>query len=1414
MKSLNLRFCLILGITLAVVAGTVHIIHAFQVRRHADFFLEQADAALAEKDVPRAIANYDRYLKLEPNDPDAVAGLGMVLADAAADQRAFHTLEKAIRLDPSRNDVRRRLVEVTLRMNRFSDAKAHLDQLLKAAPDDAQLVGYLGRCQAADQQYLEAAASFKKAIQNDPTEIEHYLYLVALLEQRPEAFAGDTAWQTENADFWMDRLADANGASAPAQFARAQYRLGKDQFEGALADARKTLELEPQASRAMLVEAECLSKLERYDEARQAAQRALDLAPKDPQAYTTLAGIELSQKRTEEAIGWLKKGIQSVEGRSMIPVQLIQVLIDLDRNDEAAEVASTLENQEYPRPIVEFLHARIAYNQGRWQAAKDRLSGIRAEVAAAKELAPEVELWLGKTFERLGDSQEALKSYRQAISANPNYAPARAALAELLGRTGRHQESADELRNLAGVQGNTLGLQLQMTRQLLLKNLASPASQRDWAALEQALNNLKTASEDAVAISLLEAEMLIARSRSDEAEKVLLAAREKHPKEAAVWATLVEMADRRGDHEQAGKLLDEASQSAGDAVVLRLAKASHLLAAPEPAADLADQLTALAADADKFTPDQRLLLWRGLTQAALAASQPQSAEKIARMAIDAAPNDLSLNELAFRAAVQLKDAQLVASRLKAIQSIEGEGPLWHYAQALWFLQRSEKATPEDYTEARKHLAEAGKLRTDWASVSLLMATIDDQQGDAAAACQSYLHAIELGVADTQIIRRAVELLYNQEQFAQAGELLKRLEERPLPATEENDRLKSQILGRLDQFEEALEPARRVAAESKDSRDHLWLGQILAVLGFRQKAAGHEPEAADLLSQAETAMRRAQELDPAAPGPWIALIQTFVRADRREDAERVMEELAKSTAAGGSPRALADGYLLLGQQEKAAEFLEAALEKSPSDVALIRTMADFCIRTGRPQLAESGLAAIVAGKVEATPEDVTWCRRVLALALKNRGTFPDLQEALKLIDANLAADPKSLLDRRTKAILLSGHPQRAKRQQAVEILEELANSPDSNEETRLILVGLYAAEGRWERAVPHLRVMSSPQALRMYIGHLIQSDALDEAERRLRQLTQLAPDDFATFALATELRFRRGQFDEVLQDITTRHDQPAGAAETLPLTEMLNGLADRLDTSNASALAQQFREKANSLLQGIPAENAKAQASSVVLLLARSGEWRQSLDTLQKAVPDLPVPELGQVASALATQFKGNSEALAQLHSIVQSALTAHGRVVPLLQALVWVADAQGNYSDVESLYREIVKADPKNVVALNNLAEVLALTGRNPREALELIEQAIAAAGPISAFLDTRATVYRALGEPDKAVRDMQTVIVDSLKPNALVRLALAYAQQNNLPEAAKALAQARQLAFNPDQLHPLERDDYAALQKLLPTTP
>ena len=78
-----------------------------------------------------------------------------------------------------------------------------------------------------------------------------------------------------------------------------------------------------------------------------------------------------------------------------------------------------------------------------------------------------------------------------------------------------------------------------------------------------------------------------------------------------------------------------------------------------------------------------------------------------------------------------------------------------------------------------------------------------------------------------------------------------------------------------------------------------------------------------------------------------------------------------------------------------------------------------------------------------------------------------------------------------------------------------------------------------------------------------------------------------------------------------------------------------------------------------------------------------------------------------------------------------------------------------------------NVVVLNNLAVLLALQGVKLDESLTIINHAIEIAGPISAMLDSRASVYTAMDRPRQALKDLDDAMSDGETPVHLFHQAL-----------------------------------------------
>jgi predicted Zn-dependent protease len=121
----------------------------------------------------------------------------------------------------------------------------------------------------------------------------------------------------------------------------------------------------------------------------------------------------------------------------------------------------------------------------------------------------------------------------------------------------------------------------------------------------------------------------------------------------------------------------------------------------------------------------------------------------------------------------------------------------------------------------------------------------------------------------------------------------------------------------------------------------------------------------------------------------------------------------------------------------------------------------------------------------------------------------------------------------------------------------------------------------------------------------------------------------------------------------------------------------------------------------------------------------------------------------------------------------------------------------------VLATDPRNVVALNNLAFLSSLKDARSEDALAMIDAAIKEAGPHPELLDTRGVVLTRAGRPDEAVADLQQVIATASSPVAMYHLAQAHWKSGRKDEAAKSYREATAAGFKSPDLHPLEKTDF-----------
>ena len=153
MKRLNVKLAVSLVVIALFSVVGVHFLHAYQVGRNAEYLKVQAEAARKRGDLKEAISQYNQYLK-HRDDAEGYSVLSeMVLeyasepgTDRKAGTVAYNMLSEAVRRHPERNDVRRRLIDFTMRVGLFAEALEHIKYLTDQGEKDADLDLKMARC--------------------------------------------------------------------------------------------------------------------------------------------------------------------------------------------------------------------------------------------------------------------------------------------------------------------------------------------------------------------------------------------------------------------------------------------------------------------------------------------------------------------------------------------------------------------------------------------------------------------------------------------------------------------------------------------------------------------------------------------------------------------------------------------------------------------------------------------------------------------------------------------------------------------------------------------------------------------------------------------------------------------------------------------------------------------------------------------------------------------------------------------------------------------------------------------------------------------------------------------------------------------------------------------------------------------
>src|SRR4051794_12021431 len=139
-RRVNWKLLIGLFLGACLLAGGAYGLYVWKARRTAATLLEESRRAEEEGKYEEAAGRLANYLAYVPRDNEQRARMGLLLEQAGTPvtkAQAIGVFARVLRSEPRRTELRRRLVDLALALDRYADARPHLAILLRETPDDA-----------------------------------------------------------------------------------------------------------------------------------------------------------------------------------------------------------------------------------------------------------------------------------------------------------------------------------------------------------------------------------------------------------------------------------------------------------------------------------------------------------------------------------------------------------------------------------------------------------------------------------------------------------------------------------------------------------------------------------------------------------------------------------------------------------------------------------------------------------------------------------------------------------------------------------------------------------------------------------------------------------------------------------------------------------------------------------------------------------------------------------------------------------------------------------------------------------------------------------------------------------------------------------------------------------------------------
>lgn len=1387
MPTLNTKLLLRLIAAVIVLGGGLFGLHRAQASRVPQALIWQANNAAERGKTDKAIAYMRQYLELRPDDHDAAIKLAdMMLARATTfkDYSNAHFLyERVLRESPNRHDVGRKLVSLSLKLNRPADALIHAERLLQAYPTDGELLGQVAECQMLQSKTVEARATFERAITQSPDNVRAHELLARLLTRQFNL--------PREARAVLDRMV-ANSPNRPEAFlVRARFVQNEDPAT-CMKDLDRVFLLDPENAEALVTSAELWQARGDLRRARETLRDAVTLFPLDSRGYRSLAWLELLSGNQADARAALERGLTLVPGAPDLLTPLADIWVEQGELEKVDKAIKTLEARKDAGSRTNYLRGRTLMKQGKWAEALAVLDALRTEAVGQPALLSQLNLLIAGCHERRGDREAQVESLRRVLTADPNHLGARVALANAHLTAGRTDEAIKEYQlasrsPYAGVGVATTSMNLRIA-------VGEAQGNADWNAISAQLAKIKQQFPQAVEPTILLAESQAARGDFSAAEELIRAELARRPDDPRLWSALANCLSRGRGTLAAAEAVNEFQSAVGETIDVRLARARVWADDPQQGREARitrlEELPVAASDADRARLMQGLADLYGTMRNE--SGQVRVLTEIARRQ----STDVTPRRQLFAIALKNGDVAMQDTWRAELRRLEGNDRTANILTALSTPRPSAKQAAEFTELARTTLAEA----PDNIDAHLLAARLAETKGDAELATKHLEAAVALDVTSLRAQQARLSLSLRGQQAQQIKRTLTRLDADPRiqPA-----RMRAIVEGAVaeagpDTLATVLEA---MASQIKrDPRTAVWAGQML--------------EAAGKFTEAMAMYRQCTQTQSHFADGWSAQLQVAAKLGDSQLNE-VMTDAAKSLNRKAFYAVCAEsGSVVRSRMPKWSPPVESADDQ--------RAYAEACISTCRARgRLEDAIPVLrsLADNSEGRPQDVAWAKQHIAALTATFGDATAKKDALS--ELRNAAKPTTIEGSRTRANTLamaiksvSGDDRRAIVRELVELYSAVVADASATSADWYQLAQIYRLAGDRANSRKCLEELNRREPNNLLYVAIRVDDLLSDNDLKgaAKFVDRLLPGVADVRVCASAARYytlcnEPAQALDVVERFVRSVDPGTAdaSARQRQAADLLDQLARVANTRNLSGAKQ--------LVLGATERYRASQrmfpdaVTSLAALLAFDGQVGPAIDELMKSKSRLSPSTLALAGVAVIRSGHADLAQFDVVHEWLEAARKDQPRSLALLLGLGEWSALKRDFAGAEKAYRLVLQADPKSAVALNNLAWILACRSDAADQAMAFVDRAIALYGANGELLDTRARILISAGQHARAVSDLQDAINQSQTPLRYFHLALAQWKMDRKQEAIASFRDARARGLDSKLVHP---DDLPAYQAML----